>query len=169
MSVNTDGLAIHGGTPLRDRAAKAGLGSARLMIGARYDPFSEPIELAGQITAISDGLTLSGPQGMTDIGAAALFEVRKLRIALLSKRSYAINQPVLYMHLGLRIEDAKIMVLKTGSNFQYFDAWRSEVIRADTPGTTQSNLQAFDWKKLPRPIFPFDEVPNWNPHVVISN
>jgi len=145
-----------------DQAFANGLGKTTLTVGARYDPFSEPIELSGQITAISDGLKLSSERGLTDIGKAVLLEVQNVKIVLLTNRGYAINQPILYTHLGLRIEEAKMVVLKTGSNFQYFDPWRKELIRADTPGSTQSNLKDFEWKKLPRPIFPLDEIPGWN-------
>ncbi len=144
-----------------DQAFANGLGKAKLSVGGRYDPFSEPIQLSGQITAISAGLKLSSERGLTDIGKAVLFEVQNVKIVLLTNRGYAINQPILYTHLGLGIEDAKMVVLKTGSNFQYFQPWRRELIRADTPGTTQSNLKDFDWKKLPRPMFPLDDIPGW--------
>ena len=61
----------------------------------------------------------------------------------------------------LPIEDAKIVVLKTGSNFQYFEPWRKGLIRVDSPGATQSNLKDFTWRRLPRPIFPLDEMSAW--------
>jgi microcystin degradation protein MlrC len=64
---------------------------------------------------------------------------------------------------------AKLVVVKTASNFQFFAQWRKQMIRVDTPGTTQSNLSEFEWKRLPRPIFPFDEMPSWcpDPEVVV--
>ena len=57
-----------------------------------------------------------------------------------------------------------VTVVKTASNFQFFAPWRKQLIRVDTPGTTQSNLAAFDWRRLPRPIDPFDEIGDWQPH-----
>jgi microcystin degradation protein MlrC len=105
-------------------------------------------------------------RGITDIGRTALFEVENVKIVLMAHGSYAVNQPILYTHLGLRIEDAKMVVLKTGSNFQYFEPWRKKLIRADTPGTTQSDLTALQWKKLPRPIYPLDQVSDWKPEVL---
>ncbi len=68
----------------------------------------------------------------------------------------AINHPVLCSHLGLDVTDAKMVVVKTASNFQFFSRWRSGLIRVDSPGTTQSDLTAFTWKRLPRPIYPLD-------------
>jgi microcystin degradation protein MlrC len=144
-----------------ERALSVGLSSITLTIGGKNDLFSESITIQGRITAISEGLKLTTQRGITDVGKAALFEAGNIRIILLSKRTYAINQPILYTHLGLKIEDAKIIVLKTGSNFQYFDSWKEELIRVNSPGATQSDLKSFPWTKLPRPIFPLDRMPEW--------
>jgi hypothetical protein len=52
--------------------------------------------------------------------------------------------------------DAKMVVVKTASNFQFFRRWRNGLNRVDSPGTTQSDLTAFQWKCLPRAISPLD-------------
>ena len=57
---------------------------------------------------------------------------------------------------ALDIADAKMVVLKTASNFQFFARWRKHLIRCDTPGTTQSDLRAFNWRRQPRPVYPLD-------------
>jgi microcystin degradation protein MlrC len=83
-------------------------------------------------------------------------KIGSIYVALLDHRSFAVNHPVLYTHLGLDIADARMVVVKTASNFQFYAQWRKALIRVDTPGTTQSNLHAFQWKRLPRPIYPLD-------------
>ncbi len=88
-------------------------------------------------------------------------QVGSIYIALLDHRSFAINHPVLYTHLGLDMADAKMVVVKTASNFQFFSRWRKGLIRVDSPGTTQSDLTAFRWKRLPRPIYPLDPLTDW--------
>ena len=65
----------------------------------------------------------------------------------------------MYEHFGLDVADAKMVVVKTASNWQYYRPWTSQVIRADTPGPTQSGLHELDWKHLPRPIYPLDPLP----------
>ncbi|NQT58620.1 MAG: M81 family metallopeptidase [Bacteroidetes bacterium] len=150
-------------------AIRAGLSNITLTIGGENDPFSEPLTIQGWIAAISEGLKLTTQRGITEIGKAALFEAGNIRIILLSNRTYAINQPILYTHLGLKIEDAKIIVLKTGSNFQYFDPWRKELIRVNSPGATQSTLKDFTWTKLPRPIYPLDSMSHWVSEAQILN
>ena len=90
-----------------------------------------------------------------------MLEVGQNRIILLSQRTFAINHPVLYTHLGLEIADAKMVVVKTASNFQFFSRWRSALIRVDSAGMTQSDLTAFDWKRIPRPMYPLDTITDW--------
>jgi len=148
----------------RAAAADAGVGAdLRLSVGGKVDSvFSKPVEVGGRIAALSRGVQLQlGTRSFADIGPTALLEVGNIRIVLMSKRSFAVNQPILYTHLGLRIEDARMVVLKTASNFQYFERWASRVIRVDSPGTTQSDLRAFTWERLPRPIYPLDDLPLW--------
>ena len=69
------------------------------------------------------------------------------------------NHPAGYEHFGLEVADAGIVVVKTASNWQYYRRWTSQVIRADTPGATQSGLRDLEWKHLPRPIYPLDPLP----------
>ena len=144
-----------------ETARKKGLCDITLTIGGKNDPFSQPLNITGKITAISEGLKLNSQRGLTDLGKTVLFEAGNVRIVLMANRGYAINLPILYTHLGLKIEDAKAVVLKTGSNFQYFDSWRKGLIRVDSPGTTQSNLKDFTWKRVPRPLYPLDEMSVW--------
>lgn len=145
-----------------DAALAAGVGAElTLSLGAKIDHiFNQPIEAAARVAAISHGVTVHLPErGVCDIGRTALLEAGQVRIVVLELRTFAINHPILYTHLGLRIEDAKMVVVKTASNFQFFAPWRSQLIRVDSPGTTQSDLTAFNWKRIPRPMFPFDQMP----------
>jgi microcystin degradation protein MlrC len=145
-----------------EQASASGLGQQTLTIGGRHDPCSTPLKLTGRVTAISKGLRAVSQRSAVTIDRTVLFEVENIRIAIMDNRSFAVNQPLLYCHLGLEIEQAKMVVLKTGSNFQFFERWRSALIRVDSHGATQSDLRAFDWGKLPRPIFPLDEIRDWN-------
>lgn len=149
-----------------EAALAAGVGAdIDVELGGKVDNiFSSPVKASGRVAAVSLGVTVSLPErGVCDMGRTALLEVGALRIVLLSHRSFAINHPVLYTHLGLDIADAQMVVVKTASNFQFFSQWRTGMIRVDTPGMTQSNLKAFQWQRLPRPIFPLDELPHWSP------
>jgi microcystin degradation protein MlrC len=131
-----------------------------LEIGGKNDTmFSSPVRVTARVAALSQGVTLDiADRGVCDIGPTALLECGSVRIVLMAERSFAVNHPSLYWHLGLDPADARMVVVKTASNFQFFARWRRALIRVDTPGTTQSNLAAFEWKKLPRPTYPLQPV-----------
>jgi len=147
-----------------EAAVAAGVGAEiTLEVGGNVDnTFSQPVRITALVAAVSKGVTVQlGDRGTCDLRQTALLEVGNIRLVLLNHRSFAVNHPVLYRHLGLEIADAKLVVLKTASNFQFFERWSNELIRVDSPGMTQSDLTAFDWKRLPRPIYPLDEIDDW--------
>lgn len=149
-----------------DAAMSAGVGSRITVdLGGKIDHvFSRPVRVTGRVAAVSRGVTLElQDRGVCDLGRTALLEVGQVRIVVLDQRSFAINHPVLYTHLGLEIADARIVVVKTASNFQFFSHWRTGLIRVDSPGMTQSNLTAFPWKSIPRPMYPLDDLNDWQP------
>lgn len=49
-------------------------------------------------------------------------------------------------------------VVKTASNFQYFAPITSRLVRVDTRGPGQSDVAGLPWRRLPRPIYPLDEI-----------
>ena len=52
--------------------------------------------------------------------------------------------------LSENVSVAKLLVLKSGSNCKAFEPYLPEVIRANIPVSTISNLQNSDWVHLPR-------------------
>ena len=147
-----------------DSAMEAGVGAdITVDLGGKLDRvFSQPVRVLGRVAALSRGFTVDlHARGVCDLRRTALLEVGSLRIVLLGHRNFAVNHPVLYTHLGLDIADAKLVVVKTASNFQFFHRWRNGLIRVDSPGTTQSDLTAFSWKHLPRPTYPLDTIADW--------
>ena len=145
-------------------ALAAGVGAGiTVELGGKLDHvFSQPVRVTGNVAAVSRGFTVDlQDRGICDLRQTALLEVGEIRIALLDHRSFAVNHPVLYTHLGLDIADAKMVVVKTASNFQFFSRWRTGLIRVDSPGTTQSDLTAFRWQRIPRPTYPLDVLADW--------
>jgi microcystin degradation protein MlrC len=145
-------------------ALAAGVGAPLTMeLGGKVDNiFSRPVQVTARVAAVSKGLTVDlHDRGICDLRQTALLQAGSIFIALLDHRSFAINHPVLYTHLGLDMADARMVVVKTASNFQFFSRWRNALIRVDSPGTTQSDLTAFQWKRLPRPIYPLDPLADW--------
>jgi microcystin degradation protein MlrC len=142
----------------------AGVGNrVTVALGGKLDQaFCKPITVTAHVAAISQGFKIDlQERGLCDLRQTARIQVGNVNIVLLGHRSFAINHPVLYTHLGIDMADVNLVVLKTASNFQFFSRWRKGLIRVDTPGTTQSNLAAFRWTRLPRPIYPLDSGVNF--------
>jgi len=147
-------------------ACEAGVGSqVTLSLGGKIDSqFSQPVEVSARVVRISENHEAdAGERGRVEIGRVVLLQAGPVHIVVMAQAGFTICHPVLYEHLGLEIDRARAVVVKTASNFQYFDAWRRVMIRCDTPGMTQSDLTAFDWTRIPRPMFPFDSDVSWNP------
>jgi microcystin degradation protein MlrC len=136
-----------------------GLGqSVRVEVGSR----EEHVQVDGQVVSISQSHTADmGERGHCELGRTAVIAVGSLRLVLLEQRSFAINHPVLYEHHDIDVSQAKAVVVKTASNFQFFATWRKRLIRVDSPGATQSDLTSLPWKKLQRPVWPFNESMEW--------
>jgi len=132
-------------------------------LGGKVDNvFSQPIQVTAEVAATSKDVTIQiGERGGCSVGEAVLLSVGNIRIVVMSNRSATINHPILYMHLGVDVSAAKLVVVKTASNFQHFLPWRKQMVRVNSAGMTQSDLHRFEWKKIARPIFPFDSMDDW--------
>ena len=91
-----------------------------------------------------------------DMGQAALLEIGNIRLVVSEKRGIGGNHPSVYEHFGIDVADARMVVVKTASNWQFYNPWIDQVIRVDTPGATTSHLEDLTWQHLPRPIYPLD-------------
>jgi microcystin degradation protein MlrC len=145
-------------------AHEAGLGGTirRAVGGWSGAPSSRPLEVDARVIGLSAGVQVrTVDHGFSDIGRTALLEMGHVKLVLCSIRSIAMLYPALYQHLGLVIDDAKILMLKTGSNFQYYDRWTRRLIRLDSPGPSQSDLTQLPWQRAPRPLYPLDRDLEW--------
>lgn len=147
-----------------EEAISAGAGrEITVRVGGKLDDlFSEPVQITGRVAAISDGLQIRlEHHGFCDLRRTVLLEIGSIKMVVSERRVIASLYPIMYTHLGVDLAGSKMVVLKTGGNFQHFAPWDQELIRVDTPGMTQSNLHAFNWTRAPRPIYPLDELTAW--------
>jgi microcystin degradation protein MlrC len=144
---------------------QAGAGSTLdLRIGGKLDPvFGKPLATQAKVLALGEGVIEArmGIRSEYNMGKRALLEIGNVRVVVSENVGVGGNHPSVYQSFGIEPADAKIAVLKTASNFQYYSDITSEVIRVDSVGPTMSHLEQFDWKDLPRPIYPLDDLPSW--------
>ena len=74
--------------------------------------------------------------------------------------------PVFFEMLDLDPGAARVVCVKSRGHFRAaFDLWFAprQVFEVDTAGLTSPVLARFDWKRLPRPVYPLDEDARWAP------
>lgn len=134
-----------------------------LELGGRSAPFFSPLRVTGVVRATSDGIVELTDHAETqiDMGHTVAFEVGPVTLLVTEFAGVAGIHPAVYRHVGLEPADFSMVVMKTASNFQYMAQMTSTVIRAATPGPTQSDIAALPWERIPRPCFPMEPVTTW--------
>jgi microcystin degradation protein MlrC len=147
------------------RAVTAGIGATitAQLGGTLTTAFHQPVTLTATVAGIHNGPIEVEVVGLEsfDMGRAVLLEAGAIRIVVSEREGIGGNHPVVYRILGLEPATAKMIVMKTAANFQYYAEMTSAVIRVDSPGPTMSHLEQFDWQRIPRPIYPLDEGIEW--------
>lgn len=143
---------------------EAGVGATvTLELGGRSAPFFSPLQVTGIVHAASDGIVELSDHAETqiDMGHTVAFEVGPVTLLVTEFAGVAGIHPAVYRHVGLEPADFSMVVMKTASNFQYMTPMTTTVIRAATPGPTQSDIAALPWERIPRPCFPMESVTAW--------
>lgn len=148
-------------------AIRAGIGTELdVQIGGKQDDvYSTPLPINATVVAIGGGEITADVIGMNSFNAGRAVHLRAGNIHIVVSESEGIggNHPAVYEHFGIDVSTAKMVVLKTASNFQYYKDWTAEIIRVNTAGMTMSKIDGFDWKQLPRPIYPLDPDTTYDP------
>ena len=147
------------------QAAAAGVGSTvDLVLGGKLDPlFGHPFRTQAQVLAVAEGPIEADVIGRNsfDMGKRALLGIGNVRVVVSEHVGVGGNHPIVYRSFGIEPAQAKMAVLKTASNFQFYADMTSRIIRVDTVGPTMSHLEGFRWRNLPRPIYPLDNDVVW--------
>jgi microcystin degradation protein MlrC len=146
------------------RLAAAGEGAeVTLPIGGDSTAFFMPITVTGRVRKIADGHVKVAvfQQPEFDQGKTAVFETGPVTMLITERTGAAGNVPDVYRAFGIEPADYKMAVLKTASNFQFFRPISSQVIRVDTRGPGQSDVRGLPWQRVPRPVYPLDDIASW--------
>lgn len=144
-----------------ESAVRAGIGSeiSVELGGAVATAFHRPTSITATVGGIHSGPVDVEVVGLKsfDMGRAVLLEVGPIRIVVSEWIGVGSNHPVVFRIFGLDPAAAKVIVMKTAANFQYYAPMTSAMIRVDSPGPTTSHLEQLEWHRIPRPIYPLDE------------
>ncbi len=97
------------------------------------------------------------------LGPTALLDLGGIQVVVISIRTQCAD-PVFLEMMGLDIARTRAVVVKSRGHFRAgFDEFFApdQVIEVDTPGLTSPILTRFDFRYLPRPVFPVDTQVVW--------
>jgi len=131
--------------------------------------FSKRFEAQAKVVGLSDG-KCTGRRGLwagraLSLGPSALLELDgRIKVVVVSIRKQCAD-PVFFEMFGLDIAQARTVVVKSRGHFRAgFDEFfgPEQVIEVDAPGLTSPVLSRFNFKNLPRPVFPLDPETEWD-------
>jgi microcystin degradation protein MlrC len=144
--------------------AAAGEGAlVTLPLGGEATSFFRPLEVTGKVRRLGGGKVRveKAQQQEVDMGQVAVFETGPVTMLITELRGVAGNEPGAWRAFGVEPTEHGMVVLKTVGNFRYFAPIASRLILVDTPGPGQSEIKDLPWKRIPRPIYPLDDLASW--------
>lgn len=133
-------------------------------VGGSVAQMHGPVVLTGRLAYLEPTVVrMADDYGipMVDLGVTAVLEVQFGIVVITQRHGIGGVHPAMYEQLGIDPGAFKMAVVKTASNFQWFAPLTSEVIRVDTTGPTQSDIEGLPWKRIPRPVYPLDMIDTW--------
>ena len=148
-----------------DTGIQAGLGQKiHVSIGGKLDQhFNHPVEISGFVSGIvEEGLNYPiGKWGSSDMGRTIILEVGSIKLIVSEFRGIGGTHPDIYRRFGIDPAEAKIIVVKTYFHYQNYSSMLKGAYMVDCPGLSGWDLRTFEWKKIPRPIYPIDDLEEW--------
>lgn len=145
-------------------AHKAGIGSyIQVELGGKTDTLhGKPIKVSAYVKCLTDGQFLqSSPMwrgSKVNLGKSTRLRVGNIDIIVCSVRAQTFDEQVFLLH-GIDVLKAKIVGLKSAHHFRAsYLPIAKEIITVDSPGLSTGDLSSFVYKKIKRPIYPFDNV-----------
>jgi microcystin degradation protein MlrC len=124
-----------------------------------------PIEVTGKVRLIADGDFVHKEQGLRGAtmhrGRTAVLQAGRVFIVVM-ERAVIQWDPELYRSVGLEPADAQIVIVKSPAGFRAaYAPFAAEIKVLDAPGVCTPNLLSLPYKRIPRPMYPFDERADW--------
>lgn len=131
------------------------------------DAFSRKFTAQATVVSLKDGDCV-GRRGFyagrrMNLGPSALLDLGGIRVVVISIRTQCAD-PMFFEMMGADIRAARTVVVKSRGHFRAgFDEFfePNQVTEVDAPGLTSPILLRFDFKRLPRPMFPIDGGVTW--------
>jgi microcystin degradation protein MlrC len=134
------------------KAAAAGVGAkVTLDVGGKSDPmYGPPVAISGKVAAVSDFSGKDKPAALIELGGVSV---------LLNTEDIGPNDQSNLRAIGVDPSKYAMVVCKGGFAFRpQYPASVYEYIMSNTPGYASVDLKRFTFTKIPRPIYPLDDI-----------
>lgn len=149
--------------PAARQAAAAGVGSnVKLHVGYSVSTdIGSPIVIVGTVAYVGDGKfyygggTVANLQG--NMGCCAVVRIGTLSLLLMENPVHT-GDPAMYRSVGLEPLEADLVLVKSANQFRAeYEKLSSRIYIADTPGASTANLKSLPFRRISRPMYPFDD------------
>ncbi len=131
-------------------------GSVTTTVGGTLSPqFFSPTEVSGTVVTLGDG-RFGDPRRPVSCGRFAVLSIGEVSLVV-SEFSTSMVDQRLYDRAGLDVSRARVVQAKSAG--QYRDGYAdvaAEMIDLDMRGPAQHDLLTLPFRRIPRPIWPFD-------------
>jgi microcystin degradation protein MlrC len=132
-----------------------------LRIGGKFEPHSGPaLDSEAEVLFLKrDAYQAQENDGELSCGDIAVVRVHGIEVLLTSKR-VNVYSPSMFDRHGITIADKQVIAIK--NLYKHTDIFAPLVrgqLYVATPGTSNPDWAALEWKRLPRPIWPLDADP----------
>jgi microcystin degradation protein MlrC len=139
-----------------------------LELGGKTDDLhGYPIPIRATVRSLSDGAFIyDGPMlrgvrgslGRTAVLSCAGRYGNTVDVIVAERRVQALDTGI-FRSQGIEPSERKIVAVKSNVHFRgSFTPLAKRIIEVDTPGLTSIDFQRFSYRRLPRPIWPLDEI-----------
>ena len=125
--------------------------------GSLTRDYFTPVDVTGQVVSLSDGkYFLEVPRRPADIGPTAVLDVHGIHIVVSTRKGFLLDRSI-FLHAGLDPADWKIVQVKSAGGFRgVYEPFAARIIELDTPGPCTHELTRLPFKRITRPLWPFD-------------
>jgi microcystin degradation protein MlrC len=135
--------------------------------GVRDHRFSTPLPLTAHVERLFDArFVLSGHLARNlpvDMGPSAVLRHGDVRVVITS-RSGPHFAPQLFQAAGLDPFAADVLVAKSPCGFRAaYEGRAAKLLLVWAPGCAPADFWRYDYRHIPRPLWPWDEIADWKP------
>jgi microcystin degradation protein MlrC len=127
--------------------------------GATNTAFYSPVEVTGVVTTITDGSYTNeyGGIGPVSMGPTAVLRVGTISIMVPSVKPPMVDYNA-YLSVGLDPRQARIVQPKSAGAYREYYEKIATCIDLDLPGPCTSDLPSLPFARIPRPLWPWDDI-----------